>query len=222
MTDSETRSAHDGVGAQLAYRSKTDLVTEYLRNELQAGRPGPGERLVLARVAAALGVSKIPVREAVTQLVGEGLLIQRPNVGPVVPAFTAHEVLETALLRVAVENVAIDSAVPLHTADTLAPIRDLLAEMSSSAADFPALNVRFHLAIIDTSPFREVVRTAHALLERAQRYAIVRNVPGYQDVAHQEHRRLLEVLEERDTKQLKVLNEQHVLRAARELTDHIR
>ncbi len=50
----------------LPYRTESDLVTEYLPTELQAGRPKPGQRLVVAQVAAALGVSKVPVREAVT------------------------------------------------------------------------------------------------------------------------------------------------------------
>ncbi len=222
MTDEHGTAAEaTGGAALLAFRSKSDLVTEYLRAELQAGRPSPGERLVVAQVAAALGVSKIPVREAVTRLVGEGLLVQRPNVGPVVPAFTAHEVIETALLRVAVENVAIDSAVPLHTGATLAQIGDLLTRMESPEVDFPALNVRFHLSIVATSPYREVVRTAHSLLERAQRYAIVHNVPGYRAEADCEHRQLLEALQQRDTALLKTLNEQHVMQAAHQMTDHM-
>lgn len=220
-----TGSVPDGYDAagsvRLPYRSKTDLVTEYLRNELQAGRPRAGERLVVARVAERLGVSKVPVREAVTGLIGEGLLILRPNVGPVVPEFTAHEVLETALMRVAIEGVALDSAVSQHSDASLDGLRALLGSMEDADSEFPALNVRFHLAVISPSPYAEMVRLASTLLERAQRYAIVHAVPGYRDEAHAEHLAIFDALVDRDIARLKVLNEQHVTTAARRLTEQM-
>lgn len=206
----------------MPYRSKTDLATEYLRRELQAGRPAAGERLVVSRVAETLGVSKVPVREAVTRLIGEGLLVLRPNVGPVVPDFTSHEVIETALMRVAIEGVAIDSAVPLHTTETLSELEALLAAMQAADADFPALNVRFHLEVIAPSPYQEMVRTARSLLERAQRFATVDVVPSYRAEAAAEHAEMFELLRDRDTGQLKALNERHVMGAARKLTARMR
>lgn len=210
----------EGASAGLrGYRSKADLVTEYLRGELQAGRPGPGERLVLARVAAQLGVSKIPVREAVTRLVGEGLLETRTNVGPVVPRFTAHEVLETALMRVAVEGAAIDSALPRHDDQTTERLRDVLGQMATATDDFPRLNVEFHLAVIAPSPYQEMYRTAQSLLERAQRFAVVQLVPGYRDEAHHEHEQMLELVLARDLQALQQLHRDHVLAAARRLTE---
>ncbi len=218
MTDRGDRPYEPDRPIDLPYRSKTDLVTDYLRRELQAGRPGAGERLVVSRVAERLGVSKVPVREAVTRLIGEGLLVLRPNVGPVVPDFTAHEVIETALMRVALEGVALDSAVPRHTAESLNALEELLVSMEPADADFPALNVRFHLGVIAPSPYAEMVRMAGSLLERAQRYATVHFVPGYRDAAHAEHLKMFELLNRGDTEQLKAMNEQHVIGAARRLT----
>jgi DNA-binding GntR family transcriptional regulator len=220
---SEVGTNHPSPGRiDLPYRSKTDLVTEYLRSELQAGRPGAGERLVVSRVAERLGVSKVPVREAVTRLIGEGLLVQRPNVGPVVPDFTAHEVIETALIRVAIEGLALDSAAPLHTPESIDRLKDLLATMEGNDADFPALNVEFHLALIATCPYEEMVRLAGSLLERAQRYATVHVVQNYRAAAHAEHRQMFDCLTRGDTDQLKALNEHHVMHAAQELTSHMR
>lgn len=221
MTETRDRAVQSDSRIDLPYRSKTDLVTEYLRGELQAGRPAAGERLVVSRVAEKLGVSKVPVREAVTRLIGEGLLVLRPNVGPVVPDFTAHEVIETALMRVAIEGVAIDSAVPLHTAQTLSDLETLLATMEIAEAEFPAFNVKFHLGVIAPSPYQEMVRTAVSLLERAQRYATVHLVPNYRAEAHAEHLEMFELLKSRDTGQLKVMNEHHVMGAARKLTAHM-
>ena len=115
MSEAVASSSDGARHVELGFKSKTDLVTDLLREELQAGKPGPGERLVVSQVAARLGVSKVPVREAVTRLTGEGLLLYKPNIGPVVPAFTAEEVYETALMRVALESVASQSALPPKT-----------------------------------------------------------------------------------------------------------
>lgn len=214
-------AAEEDARPELHYRSKTDLVADYLRAELQAGRPGAGERLVVSRVADRLGVSKVPVREAVTRLIGEGLLMLRPNVGPVVPEFTAHEVIETALMRVALDRLALESAVGNHTPESLRAIESVLEQMAEADADFPALNVRFHLAMIDTSPYRELVRTAGSLLERAQRYRTARLVPGYRLDAHTEHIELYDCLRQSDVRALQELNEHHIMDAAHKLTAHM-
>jgi DNA-binding GntR family transcriptional regulator len=194
----------------LGFRSKADLVTDFLRREIQEGRPRPGERLVVNRIAEQLGVSKVPVREAVTRLVGEGLLVLRPNVGPMVPDFSAHEILETALMRVALESAALPR---LHST---------LDQMAAADADFPRLNVEFHAQVIAPTPYRELYSAAHALQSRAQRYSFVHTVPGYRPHAHEEHVAILRAVEERDLQGLEDLNRAHIISAAEQLADRVR
>lgn len=205
----------------LGYRSKADLVTEYLRNELQAGRPGPGERLVVSRVAAALGVSKVPVREAVTRLTGEGCLIHIPNVGPVVPSFSIEEVRENALMRVALESVAFETALGRHDAESIQNLEALLMTMDGPDVDYPACNVTFHSAVIEPTPYRELHRTIRTLLDRAQRFAVVHAVPGYRADAQSEHREIVELIAANDLDSLVELNRRHVMTAAERLIEHI-
>jgi DNA-binding GntR family transcriptional regulator len=207
--------------SELGYRSKADLVTEHLRSELQEGRPRPGQRLVVSQVAERLGVSKVPVREAVTRLVGEGLLVHRANVGPMVPDFSAHEIVETALMRVALESAALPSALSGHTADTVSRLGATLERMRAADADFPRLNVEFHAQVIAPTPYRELYAAAHALLARAQRYAFVHTVPGYRPHAHEEHVAILRAVEDRDLHALEDLNRTHIMSAAEQLADHI-
>jgi DNA-binding GntR family transcriptional regulator len=212
----------DGVPhVELGFKSKTDLVTDLLRAELQAGKPGPGERLVVSRVAARLGVSKVPVREAVTRLIGEGLLLHKPNIGPVVPAFAADEVHETALMRVALESVASQSAFPRHDHESLARMEELFLAMEEAGQEYPELNVRFHAAAVQPTPYREMFRSIQALLARARRYAIVHSVPGYRDLAQHEHRELLELVRAGDVTSFNRLNEQHIMVAADRLIEQI-
>lgn len=205
----------------LQYRSKADLVTDYLRKELQAGIPGPGERLVVARVADRLGVSKVPVREAVTRLIGEGILLLVPNVGPVVPDFTTHEVTETALMRVAIESLGLTTAIEHQTPESRASVERVLEKMADSEADFPSLNVEFHLAMIEPTPYREVVRTARTLLERAQRYRTALRVPGYLQSARHSHVQLYECLCDGDLDRLLEMTKAHITDAAAQLTSHM-
>jgi len=205
----------------LGFRSKADLVTDHLRAELQEGRPRPGERLVVSRVAEQLGVSKVPVREAVTRLVGEGLLVHRPNVGPMVPAFSAHEIRETALMRVALESAALPSALPAHTPETLDRLRATLDRMSDAGPEFPRLNVEFHAQVIAPTPYRELYSATHALLARAQRYAFVHTVPGYRPHANEEHVAIFRAVEDRDLPTLQDLNRAHIMSAAEQLADRV-
>lgn len=201
----------------LAYRSKADLVVEYLRDEIQRGHYRPGDRLVLDTIASSLNVSKIPVREAITRLTGEGLLELQPHVGPVVPSFTGADVLETAILRVAVEAVALQVAIPLHDQASLDAAEEILGAMNAGSESFPELNVRFHSALVAPTPYRFIHQNVESLLRRAQRYAPTYRVPGYRSEAQDEHLALLEGARIGDVPLVLRLNEAHILSAARQL-----
>lgn len=206
---------------ELDYRSKADLVTEHLRRAIQAGQFRPGQRLVVDRVAADFGVSKVPVREAVTRLTGEGLLELRPNIGPVVPSFTADDVTETALLRVAVDAVALELALPLHDQRSVAESRGWLEKMANAQEGFPELNVRFHTSLVAPCPYGYIRQTVESLLRRAQRFSPVTRLPGYQPEAHKEHTAIFEAMEAKDLPLLLRLNEVHIRGAADQLVSRL-
>lgn len=56
-----------------SYRTKTQLAYEQLRDAILAGKYLPGSRIIADQLAAELGVSKVPIREAITRLVGSGV-----------------------------------------------------------------------------------------------------------------------------------------------------
>ncbi len=141
--------------------------------------------------------------------------MQYPNVGPV---FSSHEIVETAVMQVALESAALETALPRHTDQSVVDLAQLLEETSGPESDFPALNVRFHLGIVRPSPYQDLAQTIHSLLERAARYVPVRRVPGYRDEAQVEHHQM-DAVRDRDLLRLKESNEHHVTRAARRLAD---
>ncbi len=75
---------------------------EYLLARLRGGNLGLGERLVEADIATQLGVSRVPVRQALLQLVAEGYLVSTPR-GYKVPSFSTEDVEEVFELRLLLE-----------------------------------------------------------------------------------------------------------------------
>ena len=169
------------------------------------------------QIAERLGVSKVPVREAITRLTGEGWLEVRPHSGPVLPVITAAEVRETALIRSALESTAIQAAAQHHDASSHAALAELLDRMDGAVEDFPRLNLELHTAVIAPARYPRMKHMAVSLMERALHYQIVHRVPGYLDQAQIEHREIVEALTGGDVERAGDLTKTHVLTAAERL-----
>src|SRR5262245_8713157 len=90
--------------------SSTAILAELRRCLLEGGVP-PGTPIPPDEVAAVFGVSRIPVREALMTLIGEGLVEHRPNFGYTVATLTTAELREMYLVREVLETAALKSAV---------------------------------------------------------------------------------------------------------------
>jgi DNA-binding GntR family transcriptional regulator len=101
-----------------------DRVYGELRELLMAGKLMPGEKLSLRSVAAMLGVSMMPVREAVNQLVAEDALTVLPNRAVTVPMMTKRRFQELKAIRIVIEGYATEQAAQLRTEIDLAAIRN--------------------------------------------------------------------------------------------------
>ena len=100
-----------------AYRQIADLLI--------AGRLAPGERMSLRSTAEALGVSMMPIREAVTRLVADNALEVAPNRAVRVPIMSATRFLDLTAARIVVEGHAAARAATLRDEGDLARIRTL-------------------------------------------------------------------------------------------------
>ena len=89
-----------------AHRTLRDEVTAELRRRILAGELAQGERLVEDRLAAALGVSRNPVRESIRVLAAEGFIQVVPRIGATVARLSAEEGEELFDVRMAVEGLA--------------------------------------------------------------------------------------------------------------------
>ncbi len=130
-------------------RSLAELVSERLREAIYQGELKPGQRLIQADIARRMGVSRIPVREALSRLAEEGLIECRPHRGAVVrrpvtsdveQAFATAAVLERAALELAVDR-ATD-----HQIDALERLNVALARRAATGrlGNVTAQLTRFH------------------------------------------------------------------------------
>ena len=107
-------------------RTLGDEAAEHLRDAIRNGRLRPGTRLVERDLAEQLGMSRIPVREAIGRLVEEGLVEKSPHRGTFVYAPTRKEIEEICSLRVVLERFVVERVMtvwsPTHEADLRATV----------------------------------------------------------------------------------------------------
>ena len=95
---------------ELAGDSRTDAVTKRLRRLIRDGHVRSGEPLRQAAVASALGVSKVPVREALRRLEAEGLVVITPNSGARVAVLDFEHFLEACTAQGIPDEMCWDEA----------------------------------------------------------------------------------------------------------------
>jgi len=110
-------------------KSLSQEVAEIIRDNIRQGRLTQGERVVESKLAKDLGLSLTPVREAVRQLVGEGILTVSPNRGPSVRILHPDDAYELYSLRGQLEGLAIKLAICQTTLEEREEIRLLFDRM---------------------------------------------------------------------------------------------
>jgi DNA-binding GntR family transcriptional regulator len=122
--------------------SETERVTRRLRSEILDGVRPPGERLVERDLAAALDVSRVPVREALKALVSEGLVTPRPRSWAVVREFTDSDIADLTEVRTAFEPLMFRLAAERRTREGLDRLRQTLDEQLAAARSHDAVVAR--------------------------------------------------------------------------------
>lgn len=101
-------------------------VTRQIRDEILDGVRLPGSKLVERDLANELGVSRLPVREALRTLVSEGLVTPRPRTWAVVREFSSSDVVDLNEVQAAFEALTFTLAAQRHNRDGLKRLKDAL------------------------------------------------------------------------------------------------
>jgi DNA-binding GntR family transcriptional regulator len=130
-----------------------DRVYRELKKSIMSGAFKPGAELTLRSVAAALGTSFMPVRDAMRRLVTERGLEVRPSRTIAIPVLNADEFLELRRVRVLLEGEAVASAAEKISERQLANVRAVLKKLESLNDErrwqFWALNLKLHFGIYE-------------------------------------------------------------------------
>ena len=198
-----------GTGAQHAY---SELRQKILSLELK-----PGSRLFEENLAATLGLSRTPVREAVRQLISENLLERQPAGGLAVPELDTREIEELYDVRAAVESLMAADAARLATADD---IRELEAIVARNAAlvELPDEAMRtgasLHAAIAEIAANSWAIRLHEQVASQMERYKrFTNNSSDRRHAALAQHRSIVELIAARDVAGAGAMASKHVIDA---------
>ncbi|MET8995883.1 GntR family transcriptional regulator [Amycolatopsis sp. Hca4] len=182
--------------------SKSRIAYEWIRARIADGTFSPGYRLVLGQLAQELGVSVVPVREAIRLLEAEGLVTFERNVGAQVAMVDESEYQHTMQTLALVEGYAAALAAPVLAPGTLAKARALNAELAGCLGDFePArftgLNRDFHAVLFEACPNPQVLDLVRRGWDRLShlRSSTFSFVPGRARESVAEHETILGLLE---------------------------
>lgn len=132
----------------LGQRTMPEGVADVLRRAILAGELSPAAPLREAHLAAELGVSRAPLREALRLLEDEGLVERRPFKGCVVATVTADQVREIAVVRERVEPLAAHLALPVLRPTNFVELRAAVARLHDVTRDDDwAASINAHLAV---------------------------------------------------------------------------
>lgn len=181
--------------------SKSTRAYEWIRDRIRFHDYTPGHRLVIAPIAEALGMSAVPVREAIRRLEAEGLVTFEHNVGARVALVDEQEYVHTMQTLGVVEGFATALSAPvlldadLETARAINDrMRGLLDAFDSTR--FTRLNHDFHEALYARCPNPHLLDLVHRGWARLSgiRDSTFAFVPGRASHSVEEHDRILELI----------------------------
>lgn len=202
---------------RVAATTLTDKVYAALRTEIASGRMGPGESIREAEIAAALGVSRTPLREACARLASECFLERMPNRGYRVPVESPKDLLNLYPIVAALEALAAETSVKLLGPDELASLRvgNLAMKAASERGDWRAMfdaNNQFHhelSALCDNERLCKLLDDLRAQVARLEYWSAGHK--SHRERAFAEHEEIIRAVEKGEFDSAIVLLRRHRL-----------
>jgi DNA-binding GntR family transcriptional regulator len=183
------------------HRTATAFVEATLRAAILSGRLAGGTPLRQEDLAAAFGVSRMPVREALRQLEAQALLDFVPHKGAVVTEISAADAADTYAIRMALEPAALTLSIPNLTEVEFGRATDLLHDMDveEDPGRMGELNRRFHMTLYEAAPHPKLLTLVESQLSSFDRYLRFHlAAKGREHMSQEDHRGMLEAARARD------------------------
>lgn len=199
------------------------LAYEKIKNAILTFQFLPNQALIEGELAAQLGISKTPVRDALMQLEREDLVTRVPFKGTYVSDINKQDMADTYEIRIVLEGLAIHLATKSLTEDDLKHLERLLEEHDHALKQHEIVNVSqinsdFHSIIIKCCSNPKLIKNLHLLDDSLKRYRLLSIAQGNRlEKSVPEHRAILEALKKRDAEAAEKAMKFHLQSAMQDL-----
>ena len=201
-----------------------EIVANTLRKEIIQGRYKANQPLRQDRIAEELGVSKIPLREALVQLKTEGLVSFMPKRGAVVSGLSTDEVEEIYTMRLALESAAMEKSIPNLSDSDFIRAKSVLEiiDIEKDKRRWGDLNWEFHSILYQAARMPLLLNTIQHLHNNVARYLIIYlDRLSASDLSQKEHRAILEACRHNKIADAKQLINIHLTHASERLIAYL-
>jgi len=210
--------------AGLAVTTVADQAADALRRKIMSGELAEGFSLRQDALAAEFGISRIPVREALVQLEGEGLVKIVAHKGAVVSGLSLDEISELFMLRSVLEPLLLKKSAPRLTPDDYAELDAILADykvelLAQHTTRWGELNTRLHDVLLARADQPRTAAIVATLLQQTDRYTRMQLSLSAASIrqAQQEHEELVHLCRTGDVRGAASLLKRHIEHASRDL-----
>lgn len=181
-----------------------EAVLVRLRRAIVTGELAPGDQVRQDALAERYGVSRVPVREALKMLEGEGQVVYHPHRGYFVSSLDLADLREVYRIRELLETEAVRVAVPgLSDADVqrLADAADEVdrADAQGELSAMAAANRRFHFVLLEAADMPRLVRLVRILWDATDSYrSLYYTDEGHRAVVREQHQAVVDAVRGRD------------------------
>ena len=201
-------------------------IYQIIKKEICDGNYPPGQWLQEKELAEQLNVSRSPVREALKQLVDEGLAIEYPNKGVFVKEFTVKDIEEIYDLRTLLESYAIKNSVKTLTSINIQELMDILQKLvkcyeDNDLAHYIEIDSHLHQYIITLGGNSLVVDIYRRVYSQSQQFRIYSLTTQRRfDDSVTEHRGIVENLIAGNWKEADRINRIHLSLSREEIIEY--
>jgi DNA-binding GntR family transcriptional regulator len=198
-------------------------VVRTLRERILSGALQEGTALRQEKIATELGVSRIPVREALTQLEAEGLVKIVSHIGAIVAEWSLEEIRQTFEMRAVLETWILGAALPFMTETDLLKAEAVIEEMETADLDgWGQMNWRFHEALYSPSRKDHIIAMLRKTHENIDRFLHMHmKLTDGRKKAQTDHRQLLELCRAKDFHRAEAVLRNHILDVSDRLVESV-
>lgn len=204
-----------------------EAVLIEIRHAIMTRRLKPGQWIRQLDIASRLGVSSVPVREALSTLEAEGQVVHERHRGYKVVELSSKQLEEIYLARGLLENEVTRRAVPKMDAELARLLDESVARMERLAAiddvlRYAEANRDFHFLLFERARLPRISNMIEVLWQNSEAYRGLIANPTWYEWAHEDHKKILEACKARDVDRAIAAQDEHRQNALARIIDLLR